>query len=84
MYETMSSLEFDNKFVQKIYDDKEHTVLDYFFQNKPNHQFNEYLRNIQRNETKLNEYQVKAKLSPRNELSQRQKQKYAEMRDLEK
>lgn len=31
MYETMSSLEFDNKFVQKIYDDKEHTVLDYFF-----------------------------------------------------
>lgn len=39
----MSSLEFDNKFVKGIYDDKEHTVLDYFFQQKPNYTFNGYL-----------------------------------------
>ena len=31
MYETMTSLNFDNAFVEKIYDDKTHTLLDFFF-----------------------------------------------------
>lgn len=65
----MSSLQFDNAFVEKIYDDKEHTLLDFFFQNKPNHSFNQYLSNVQTNESKFKEFLEKNKYSPWNELS---------------
>ena len=83
MFETMSSLNFDNWFVEKIYDDKEHTLLDFFFQNKPNMTFNQYLNNIQTNESQFKEFISKAKASPRNELSEKQKAKYEALKQLE-
>ncbi len=64
MYETMSNLNFDNQFVEKIYDEKQHTLLDFFFQNKPNVTFNQYLNNISTNEKTFKEFLDKAKSSP--------------------
>lgn len=82
MYETMSNLNFDNKFVEKIYDEKQHTLLDFFFQEKPNVTFNQYLNNISTNEKKFKEF-LKTKPNNQNEMSFHKRNQYETLKNLE-
>jgi hypothetical protein len=40
--EKITNLEFDRHYMNQIYDEQDHTILDYFYQKKPNHSFNGY------------------------------------------
>ena len=44
--DTINQLQFDKQYVEKIYDETDNTYLDFFYTDKINHSFNDYLAQI--------------------------------------
>ncbi len=52
----INNLMYDTKYVEKIYDEEDNTYLDFFYAKKVNHSFNDYLKQVGRNEANFSQY----------------------------